>query len=219
MLSKVLFRGGALVGVAGAMKAIHMTAEDEWDTLWYALRKKKDAVTTWLGTNVTTRPPTKPKVVVLGTGWGALSFLQHLDEDDITLTIVSPRSFFFYTPLLAGTAVGTVSNRSIVEPIRWYFNRSGHSGASFLQATCEEVDLTKKTVTCTDIRGERVTVPYDYLVVSVGAEPATFGIPGVKEHATFMKEVEDGMKVPFWCTTTGGPSFFYLSSSYYDMPL
>ena len=196
MLSKkVLYRGGALLGAAGVLKAAHLTAEDEWDTVWYALRKKKNAMAALLGTNVATRPPTKPKVVVLGTGWGALSFLQHLDEDDVQLTIVSPRSFFFYTPLLAGTAVGTVSNRSIVEPIRWYFNRSGHSGASFVQATCDKVDLKKKLVTCTDIRGKSVTVPYDYLVVSVGAEPATFGIHGVQEHATFMKEVEDGMKV------------------------
>jgi hypothetical protein len=53
-----------------------------------------------------------PKVVILGTGWGAISFLQKLSQDDLEVTIVSPRSFFFYTPLLAGTAVGTVRSAS-----------------------------------------------------------------------------------------------------------
>lgn len=38
------------------------------------------------------------------------------------------------------------------------------------------------------------TIPYDYLVFAVGAEVQTFGIPGVKEHACFMKEIGDAEK-------------------------
>ena len=34
-------------------------------------------------------------------------------------------------------------------------------------------------------------VPYDYLVVSIGMEPSTFGVPGVKEYCHFLKEVDD----------------------------
>ena len=56
----------------------------------------------------------KPRVVVLGSGWGALSFIRKLDQDAVDLTIVSPRPFFFYTPLLADTATGTVSHGSVV---------------------------------------------------------------------------------------------------------
>jgi len=58
------------------------------------------------------------------------------------------------------------------------------------------VDPVAKTVTVQDtseIRGlvtER-TIPYDYLVVAVGAEVQTFGIKGVQEHACFMKELHD----------------------------
>ena len=36
---------------------------------------------------------------------------------------------------------------------------------------------------------------YDYLVYAVGAETQTFNIPGVREHALFMKELDDGEKV------------------------
>ena len=39
------------------------------------------------------------------------------------------------------------------------------------------------------------TIPYDYLVYAVGAETQTFGIPGVKEHACFMKELTDAERV------------------------
>ena len=36
---------------------------------------------------------------------------------------------------------------------------------------------------------------YDYLVYAVGAETQTFNIPGVKENACFMKELEDAEKM------------------------
>lgn len=39
------------------------------------------------------------------------------------------------------------------------------------------------------------TLKYDYLVYAVGAETQTFNIPGVKEHACFMKELDDAEKV------------------------
>ncbi|PIL27017.1 hypothetical protein GSI_10156 [Ganoderma sinense ZZ0214-1] len=58
----------------------------------------------------------------------------------------------------------------------------------------------KKTVTFADtseIQGavSNTTIPYDYLVFAVGAEVQTFNIPGVREHACFMKELEDAEKM------------------------
>jgi NADH dehydrogenase FAD-containing subunit len=57
-----------------------------------------------------------------------------------------------------------------------------------------------KTVTfsdSSDIKGavSTTTIPYDYLIYAVGAETQTFGIPGVKEHSCFMKELHDAEKV------------------------
>ncbi len=49
----------------------------------------------------------------------------------------------------------------------------------------------------TEVQGEvsSTTIPFDYLVYAVGAETQTFGIPGVKEHACFMKEIQDAERV------------------------
>lgn len=103
----VLIAGGAV------LKAVQITINDDWDSIAYAIKK---TFYTSLESNIMrdVRVSFKdqrvklPKVVILGTGWGAMSFLQSLDQDEVDITIVSPRSFFFYTPLLAGTAVGTV---------------------------------------------------------------------------------------------------------------
>ena len=40
-----------------------------------------------------------------------------------------------------------------------------------------------------------INLPYDHLVVAVGAEPATFGVPGVRENAVFMKEISDSRTI------------------------
>ena len=65
------------------------------------------------------------------------------------------------------------------------------------------LQATKKTVTFSDaseIKGavSTTTIPYDYLVYAVGAETQTFGIPGVREHACFMKELQDAEKVRYY---------------------
>jgi hypothetical protein len=98
----VLVAGGA------ALKAVHITLNDDWDSVLYSLKKCYRSLLGYTVLKDVKQSSKLPKVVILGTGWGAMSFLQNLDQDDVDITIVSPRSFFFYTPLLAGTAVGTV---------------------------------------------------------------------------------------------------------------
>lgn len=199
----------ALFSAAALGKAALTTLNDDWDDVAYAAsRLPQRALALALGpaSSSSSSPSArrKPRVVVLGSGWGALSFIRKLDQDAVDLTIVSPRPFFFYTPLLAGTATGTVSHGSIVEPIRWYCERAGHGGAAYVQAEVADIDPAAKRVTCAitsaaaaagPAAADTLALEYDYLVVAVGAEPATFGIPGVREHARFIKEVEDGIAI------------------------
>lgn len=180
---------------AAAAKAAVLTLNDDWDDVLYSVGKLP-------GRLFGAGPKRKPRVVVLGSGWGALTFIQKLDQEEVDLTIVSPRSFFFYTPLLAGTATGTVGHGSIVEPIRWYCERTGHARASYLQAECTSIDPAAKRLTCTvpsqlssDTPPTSLALDYDYLVISVGAQPMTFNIPGVRENARFIKEVEDSVAI------------------------
>ena len=60
----------------------------------------------------------KETIVVLGTGWGAAAFLKNIDTDKYDVTVVSPRNYFVFTPMLAGASVGSVDFKSITEPIR-----------------------------------------------------------------------------------------------------
>jgi NADH:ubiquinone reductase (non-electrogenic) len=51
----------------------------------------------------------KPRLVVLGSGWGAISLVKALPadiSDSYEVVVVSPRNYFLYTPLLPACATG-----------------------------------------------------------------------------------------------------------------
>ncbi|KAF8548927.1 NADH dehydrogenase [Imleria badia] len=139
--------------------------------------------------------PAKKTLVVLGSGWGATSLLKHLDTENYNTIVISPKNFFLFTPLLPSVAVGTLAARSILQPTR-FVTRHKAREVAVIEAEATDVDPISKTVTFTDASPLRPveptsTIHYDYLVYAVGAETQTFGIPGVRENACFMKEITD----------------------------
>ncbi|KAH6882988.1 hypothetical protein BKA58DRAFT_416844 [Alternaria rosae] len=143
--------------------------------------------------------PSKKTLVVLGTGWGSVSLLKKLDTENYNVIVVSPRNYFLFTPLLPSCTVGTIEHRSIMEPIR-NFLRHKKAQVKYYEAEATKIDYEKKVVYISDdsdIKGDvsQTEVPFDMLVVGVGAENATFGIPGVKENGLFLKEVGDAQRI------------------------
>ena len=86
-----------------------------------------------------------------------------------------------------------------MEPVRSIL-RHKKATVKYYEADATKIDAERKVVLINDdseVKGESCSteVPYDLLVVGVGAENATFGIPGVKEHSCFLKEVGDAQKI------------------------
>ncbi|KAG9626951.1 external NADH-ubiquinone oxidoreductase-like protein, partial [Aureobasidium melanogenum] len=143
--------------------------------------------------------PTKKTLVILGTGWGAVSLLKKLDTENYNVIVISPRNYFLFTPLLPSCTTGTIEHRSIMEPVR-NFLRHKKAAVKFYEAEATKIDYAKKVVYINDeseVKGatSSTEVPFDMLVVGVGAENATFGIPGVREHSCFLKEVNDAQRI------------------------
>jgi len=176
----------AAVCVGSMFAAAHVAdpaVNDDLDDLFYLPRQTYN--------HLCGPAPNRKRVVVLGSGWGALSFVRKLDPMYFDVTIVSPRNYFFYTPLLAGVTTSTVKAHSVLEAVR---QTKPMPYANFLKAECTSLDPTKKLISC-EGHGISVDLPYDHLVCAVGAQPNTFGIPGVQENAMFLKELEHGLSV------------------------
>ncbi|PIN13971.1 NADH-dehydrogenase (ubiquinone) [Handroanthus impetiginosus] len=142
----------------------------------------------------------KKKVVVLGTGWAATSFLKDLDISTYDVQVVSPRNYFAFTPLLPSVTCGTVEARSIVEPVRNIIKKR-NGEIKFWEAECLKIDPKNKIVFCRSNIDENLagnnefSLEYDYLVIAIGAQVNTFNTSGVLEHCHFIKEVEDAQRI------------------------
>ena len=133
----------------------------------------------------------KPTLIVLGTGFGGFSLLKHLRRDLFKVVVVSPRNHFLFTPLLPSTTVGTVEFRSIIESVR-----VARPDAQYLQAFATSLDPGKRILQCKGaLDAKKFSLSYDYLVIAVGASPATYNIKGVKEHAFFLKDIGDARAI------------------------
>ncbi|PIK44622.1 hypothetical protein BSL78_18543 [Apostichopus japonicus] len=137
-----------------------------------------------------TTPSGRPQLVILGTGWGSYSVLKNINKKVVDVIVISPRNHFLFTPLLCSTTVGTLEFRSIIEPVR---NTGFRNPEHFHHAEAVGLNIEKQVVTCrSSLKNHKVyDVPYDKLVIGVGAVSNTFNVPGVKEHAFFLKEVSD----------------------------
>jgi len=57
-------------------------------------------------------PKEKQRVLILGSGWAGHSLIRNLDTRYYQPVLVSPRTHFVFTPLLASCAVGTLEFRT-----------------------------------------------------------------------------------------------------------
>jgi len=131
------------------------------------------------------------KIVILGSGFGALRTAQKLKGAPADVTIISPRNHFLFTPLLINSSVGSAEFRNVTEPIR---DACPH--ATYLQAHAVSLDHNSSTVSCVSIFDQsEFEVPFDNLVIAVGGKNGTFGVPGVEKYAVFMKEIADAQAI------------------------
>lgn len=84
----------------------------------------------------------RERVVILGSGWGGYKLSRGLSSKYDPL-VISPRSYFVFTPLLTDAASGSLDFSNIVEPVR-----DPHSQVDFIQAAARGIDFRRKIVRC-----------------------------------------------------------------------
>ena len=132
------------------------------------------------------------KVLVVGGGFAGYNAVARLcrlgrDRDDLGVLLVSRENYFTFWPMLASVIGGDVETHNVAQPLRRTLIRLG---ASFRRADLESVDPERQVVRAADRE-----FPYDHLVISLGAEPAYFDIPGVEEHAISIKGIGAGEEI------------------------
>lgn len=129
---------------------------------------------------------TQPKkIVVLGSGYASipavLALQKKIKKHEAEITLINKHDYHYFTTQLHKPAAGTehpnysrVSISDIVDTDR----------VAFLKSTVRKINTAEKT-----IETEGGVIPYDYLIVGLGGQPETFGIPGLKENAFFIRSI------------------------------
>ncbi len=125
------------------------------------------------------------RIVVLGGGFGGVTTTRHLERrlrrhHDIEITLVSRENFFVLTPLLFESCSGRLELRHCAQPIRAALRR-----AQFIEASVDHVDVERRTVRAVSLEGAGYDLPYDHLVVALGASTNERLIPGSSNAFTF----------------------------------
>jgi NADH dehydrogenase len=132
------------------------------------------------------------KVLVVGGGFAGYNAVARLcrltrGRDDVGVMLISRENYFTFWPMLASVIGGDVETHNVAQPLRRTLIRLG---ASFRRADLEGVDPEKQVV-----RAAGKEFPYDQLVISLGAQPSYFDIPGVEEHAISIKGIGAGEEI------------------------
>ncbi|GAB4820804.1 hypothetical protein N2152v2_007850 [Parachlorella kessleri] len=133
----------------------------------------------------------RPRLVVLGTGWGGARLVRDIDPTKYDITVISPRNHMVFTPLLASSCVGTVETRSIAVPIIDIQKALRYPQNSFYAAEVTSVHPEDRMVECVSADKIRFFVEYDVLAISTGSQGSTFGIPGVEQHTYFLRDADN----------------------------
>ncbi|MDX3074832.1 NAD(P)/FAD-dependent oxidoreductase [Streptomyces sp. NPDC088354] len=134
----------------------------------------------------------RPRILVVGGGYvglyAARRILKKMRYAEATVTVVDPRSYMTYQPFLPEAAAGSISPRHVVVPLRRVLPQ-----AEVLTGRVTTIDQDRKVAVVEPLVGESYELPFDYLVVALGAVSRTFPIPGLAENGIGMKGVEEAI--------------------------
>jgi NADH dehydrogenase len=131
-------------------------------------------------------------VVVLGGGFGGVATARHLERSlrsrrDVEITLVSRENFFVLTPLLFEACSGRLELRHCAQPIRAALRRT-----RFIEATVDRVDVNRRIVRAVNAENSPYELPYDHLIVALGASTNLGLVPG-SDHAFTFKTMADAL--------------------------
>ncbi len=133
-------------------------------------------------------PTEKPRVVIIGAGFGGLEAAKKLAGETVRVTVVDRTNYHLFQPLLYQVATAALSPADIAAPVRAILSKS--KNMEVILAEVESIDVNAKKV-----RMVVEELDYDYLIVATGARHSYFGHPEWEKLAPGLKSLEDAVEI------------------------
>lgn len=129
-----------------------------------------------------------PHIVVLGAGFGGLTFCQTFRHPEARVTLVDRQNHHLFQPLLYQVATAGLAAPEIAQPIRSIL--SDKPNVTVLLKNVVDFNLAQKIVTL-----DHETLAYDYLVLGLGGVTSYFGHPEWEQFAPGLKSLDDALRI------------------------
>ncbi len=129
----------------------------------------------------------KPKVVILGGGFGGLAAARALYKS-AEVTVVDRHNFQTFLPLLYQVSTAGLAADHVAYPIRGALRKTN---IKFRMGSPISIDHKNNEVKLDSSE----VLKFDHLIVALGSVSADFGIPGVNEYALGMKTVHEALTI------------------------
>ena len=137
-------------------------------------------------------PPARPKVVIVGSGFGALFAVKALKRVAVDVTLIAKTDHHLFQPLLYQVATGILSQGEIAPSTRDVLKHQRNANVILGEVT--DIDVEARVVT--SVVGElSVRTSYDSLIVAAGAGQSYFGHPEFEEFAPGLKSIDDALEL------------------------
>jgi NADH dehydrogenase len=131
----------------------------------------------------------RPRVLVIGCGFGGLEATRALRRADVDITLVDKANHHLFQPLLYQVATAGLSAPAIAAPVRFLFRNQPN--VTTLLGEVAAIDVQARLARLTDGTG----LPYDHLIVAAGATHSYFGHDEWAVHAPGLKTLDDAFEI------------------------
>ncbi|MEM9708002.1 MAG: NAD(P)/FAD-dependent oxidoreductase [Pseudomonadota bacterium] len=130
----------------------------------------------------------KPRVVIIGAGFGGLSAARALSKAPVDIQIIDKRNYHLFQPLLYQVATADLSPADIAWPIRAIFSNQKNVGVTM--ALVDGIDLGARQV-----HYAGTSLDFDKLIIATGTVNSYFGHDEWEAHAPGLKRIVDATEV------------------------
>ena len=125
----------------------------------------------------------------MGAGFAGLDCVRRLVNEPVDVTLVDRNNYSLFTPLLYQVATAGLADSDVAHPVRGLFHDAAN--LRFRQATVTGVDWAARHV----LVDGGAPLPFDHLVLAVGAATTWFGVDGAEAHSLPLATLDDGVRI------------------------
>jgi NADH:quinone reductase (non-electrogenic) len=128
----------------------------------------------------------RPRVVIIGAGFGGLWAARALRQAPADIIVVDRNNYHTFFPLLYQVAAAELEPEDIIYPVRSILHR--YENIRFMMGEVTAIDTAQR-----EVRMGSYSLPYDYLILSIGSKAHYFGVAGAEKYAYSLKTLDDAI--------------------------